>query len=147
MKIDKKGVEFLVECEGLELKAYKDVIGIWTIGIGSTRYEDGTPVKKGDVITRDRALLLFKNTISIYENAVNKLVTSSINQNQYNALTSFCYNLGVSAFKGSTLLKKVNLNPNDPNITLQLKKWINAGGRPVKGLIIRRDKESKLYFS
>lgn len=147
MKIDKNGVEFIVSMEGLELKAYKCSAGVWTVGIGSTRYEDGTPVKKGDVITRDRALLLFKNTISIYENAVNKLVTSSINQNQYNALTSFCYNLGVSAFKGSTLLKKVNLNPNDPNITLQLNKWINAGGRPVKGLIIRRMKESKLYFS
>lgn len=146
MRINRDFLEFLTLMEGLELKAYKDSVGIWTIGIGSTRYEDGRPVLRGDIITEDRAFELFKNTIIQYEVAVNKLVTSNINQNQYHALLSFTYNLGVRAFKNSTLLKKVNKNPNDPDIEKEFLKWINANSKPLRGLLIRRQAEIKLYF-
>lgn len=146
MRIDRDFLEFLTLMEGLELKAYKCSAGIWTIGIGSTRYEDGRPVLRGDIITEDRAFELFKNTIIQYEVAVNKLVTSNINQNQYHALLSFTYNLGVRALKNSTLLKKVNKNPNDPDIEKEFLKWINAGGKPLRGLLIRRQVEVKMYF-
>ena len=146
MKIDREGIEFLILMEGFELKAYKCSAGIWTISSGVTRYENGLPVKRGDVITRERALELFKNTIKVYEMCVNTNVKSNINQNMYNALVSFTYNLGVGAFKNSTLLKKVNKDPNDESILKEFAKWINVNGKPSNGLIKRRQNEARLYF-
>ena len=145
-KLSKEGVEFLVASEGFKLQAYKCSAGVWTIPAGVTYYEDGSKIKEGDIITRDRALTLFKRTLVTYENAVNKLVKSDINQNQYDALVSFVYNLGVGAFTGSTLLKKVNLDPNDIAIKTEFSKWVRASGKVIKGLVTRRNNEIKLYF-
>lgn len=77
---------------------------------------------------------------------MNEYVTSDKNQNQYNVLVSFAYNVGNSAFKTSTLLKRVNRNPKDPDIRFQFMRWINSGGRKIKGLITRRNYEANLYF-
>jgi lysozyme len=70
----------------------------------------------------------------------------SVNQNQYDALVSFVFNLGIGAFRKSTLLKKIQANPNDPAIRAEFMKWVNAGGKPLKGLITRRAAEADLYF-
>ncbi|TXF75221.1 lysozyme [Chryseobacterium sp.] len=70
-----------------------------------------------------------------------------MNQNQYNALVSFTYNVGTNALKTSTLLKRVNKNPKDPDIKVQFLKWVNSGGRKIPGLVSRRQYEAKLYFS
>jgi len=75
------------------------------------------------------------------------MVVSSINQNQFDALVSFCYNVGVTNFKKSTLLKIVNNNPNDPNVAIQFGRWIRANGRVLAGLVKRRKSEADLYFS
>ena len=74
-------------------------------------------------------------------------MTSHINQNQFDALVSFCYNLGVNAFEGSTLRRLINANPNDPNIPAQFERWDNAGGKQLPGLYTRRVKEAQLYVS
>lgn len=132
--------------EAVKTKAYLDDANIWTIGVGSTYYEDGSKVKKGDVITEAKALSLFATVLKKYETAVSDSVTSKITQNQFDALVSFCYNIGVKEFKNSTVLKKVNKDPNDSSIKESFLLWNKAGGKENKGLINRRNSEVKQYF-
>lgn len=144
--ISPNGINFLIKEEGIILKPYRDSVGIPTIGIGCTYYENGQKVKMTDPpITRDRAIGLFKNVLAAYEIAVWSNTRDDINQNQFDALVSICYNIGVNGLKGSTLLKKVNANPNDPSINEAFKMWKNAGGKPI--LLNRRIREANLYFS
>lgn len=140
------GIDFLIKEEGLILKPYLDSVGIPTIGIGNTYYEDGTRVKMTDKpITRERAINLFKNVLQHYETTVWSVTRDDINQNQFDALVSLCYNIGVGGFKGSTVVKRVNKNPNDSTIKEAFEMWKNAGGKPI--LLNRRRRETKLYFS
>lgn len=144
-QIDQSGIDFLINEEGLILHPYLDSVGIPTIGIGNTYYEDGTRIKMTDsTITKDKAINLFKIVLRNYETAVWSVTRDDINQNQFNALVSLCYNIGVAAFKGSTLLKRVNANPNDFLIRDAFLMWKNAGGKPI--LLQRRRREADLYF-
>ena len=146
MKLDNAGISFLKSREGLELNAYnKD--GKWTIGYGNTYYENGQLVKQYDTISATRAESLFRMILKEYENTVNQSVTGRLNQSQYNSLVSIAYNIGPSAFKKSTLLKKVNANPNDSTIATEFRKWVNSQGKVLNGLVKRRELEIKLYFS
>ena len=148
MKLDKKGIDLILIFEGLKLKPYLCSAGVPTIGYGSTYYENGTKVKLSDPkITKERAIELFKNTIEKYEKAVNELIKVTLTQNQFNALVSFTYKVGISALKVSTLLKKVNANPSDETIKNEFEKWVDAGGKQVQGLLNRRKKEVEMYFS
>lgn len=132
--------------EGVILHPYLDSAKKPTIGVGSTYWEDGTPVKMTDKnITHDRALSLFKTTLKRYEAQVNASLKRVINQNQYDALVSLCYNIGTNGFKDSTVIKRVNANPCDPTIRDAFEMWRNAGGKPV--LLGRRRREATLYFS
>jgi len=146
-KIDANGIKLITDWEGLKLKPYLCSANVPTIGYGSTRYENGNKVKLTDApITKERALELFKNTLHTYERDVDALVRDDINQNQFNALVSFAYNLGTTALRNSTLLKKVNLNPNDKTIANEFVKWVNAGGRRIQGLVNRRNAEVVMYY-
>lgn len=148
MKLDKKGLDLIAEFEGLRLKPYLCSAKVPTIGYGSTFYENGTKVKLTDApITKQRAEQLLKNTADKFAEKVAVLITKPVTQNQFNALVSFAFNVGVSAFKVSTLLKLVNNNPNDGNIAKEFLRWNKAGGRVVQGLTNRRIKESALYFT
>lgn len=148
MKLDKKGLDLIAEFEGLRLKPYLCSAGVPTIGYGSTFYENGTNVKLTDApITKQRAEQLLKNTADKFAEKVAVLITKPVTQNQFNALVSFAFNVGLSALKTSTLLKLVNANPNDKNIAKEFLKWNKAGGRVVQGLTNRRIKESTIYFS
>jgi GH24 family phage-related lysozyme (muramidase) len=144
-KVSPQGIEFLIKEEGLRLKPYLDSVGVPTIGVGSTYYENGKKVKMTDPpITKDRAIQLFENLLKHYEMGVYGSTRDDINQNQFDALVSLTYNIGVTSFKGSTLLKRVNKNPLDPSIKDAFTMWKNAGGKPV--LLNRRLRESQLYF-
>mgnify|MGYP003672157807 CR=1 FL=1 len=145
-KLDINGVKFLEGLEGLKLNSYKCSAGVWTIGIGNTFYEDGTRVKEGDSITKIQAYFLFNLISKNFVDAINDNVKVDINQNQFNALFCWIYNVGITAFKNSTLLKFVNLNPNDGNIAKQFLRWNKIAGKESKGLTNRRIKESSLYF-
>lgn len=146
MKTNKEGIELIKHFEGCKLEAYLCPASVWTVGYGTTRYEDGRKVKQGDEIQLGYAELLLREDLIAFENKVKSLVKSAINENQFSALVSFTYNLGARNLSISTLLKKVNKNPNDPTIDSDFKKWINANGKPLNGLINRREAESKLYF-
>lgn len=145
--MNKAGIDLVKSFEGLRLTAYKCSAGKDTIGYGNTFYEDGTKVKPGDKITVDRAVKLLEFILDKFEDSVQKLVTPELNENQMAALVSFAYNCGVGNLKSSTLLKKVNADPNDPTIADEFKKWTKAGGKVLMGLVKRRNAESILYFT
>jgi lysozyme len=142
-----KGIPTIRKFEGLRLEAYKCPAGVWTIGYGSTFYENGSKVQQGDKITIDRADRLLFDIVMKFEISVRGLVKSKINDNQLGALTSFAFNVGVTNFRKSTLLKKVNANPSDATIRNEFMRWTRAGGKVLKGLITRREAEADLYFS
>ena len=148
MRISDSGIAFIAEWEGVRLKAYKCSAGVWTIGIGSTRYEDGSPVKAGDVLPSEpAAYALFRNTVGQYEGVVNRLAKKPLSQNQFDALVSLAYNIGVGAYAKSTVAKRVANDPADPSIRNGFLMWVKAGGRVVNGLVRRREAEANLYFS
>jgi lysozyme len=148
MKLNDKGYNLIKEFEGLSLKPYKCSAGISTIGYGNTFYENGTKVKMTDApITKERAETLFKSLADKFAVKVVPLIKKPITQNQFNALVSFAYNVGVTALSNSTLLKLVNNNPNDANIAKEFLKWNKVNKVPIQGLTNRRIKESSLYFT
>jgi lysozyme len=145
--LDQRGRDFLAKEEGIVLKPYLDSVGIPTIGIGCTFYPDGRRVTMKDKPLKNvqAAWDLFDAVNSNFMLTVYSTTRDDISQNQFNALVSLCYNIGTGGFKGSTVLKLVNKNPNDPKIAAAFEMWKNAGGKPI--LLGRRRREAKLYFS
>ena len=134
--------------EGLELKAYKRKGDVWTIGYGSTYYEDNSRIKEGDVITAERAESLLKLKVEKeYLPQLKKLVKVPLNDAQMSAMLSLIYNIGAGNLRKSKLLGLVNNNPNDLAIKAQ---WlitnIRVGSQFEKGLRLRRLREVELYF-
>lgn len=149
MKVTKSSdalIDMIIKSEGLKLKSYRCPANVWTIGVGCTYYENGTRVKEGEEITRERAIELLKNVLKKYEADVDNMTRDDINQNQFDALVDFAFNCGSANLKSSTLLKKVNANPNDPNIAQEFNKWVRGGGKVLPGLVTRRKEEVALYF-
>jgi len=147
MELSQKGKDLIMQFEGLKLSAYQDSVGIWTIGFGNIYYENNVAVKKGDIITHNRAIELFNLIVKKFEVGVDELVTSDVNQNQFDAMVSLAYNIGLGNFKSSSLLKIVNKSPNDTTIYLQFLRWNKAKGKVIEGLTRRRMAESNLYKS
>lgn len=146
-KISVKGIELIKFFEGFSTKPYKCPAGVPTIGYGSTFYLDGRKVTMADKsITKIEGTELLKSMLVSFEKYVDSYCIDTINQNQFDALVSFCYNLGPANLKSSTLLKKVNKNPNDESIRLEFMKWVKAGGKTLPGLVKRREAEANLYF-
>lgn len=148
MEPSQKCVDLIKRFEGFRADSYLDPVGIWTIGYGSIMYPDGIKVKKGQKITLEGAekLLLWELKNKYF--AFPKL---SLNQNQLDACLSFCYNLGMGAFKGSTLYKKAKINPNDATIRDEFMRWtkgrVNGVLTELPGLVKRRKAEADLYFT
>ena len=138
MKIAVTGVKLIQDFEGLELKAYKCPAGVWTIGYGHTK-----GVKQGDVITPAQATAYLQADLADAEKAVNSQ-NLKINQNQYDALVSFTFNVGTGNFQKSTLLKKVKINPDDTSIRSEFAKWKYGSGKVLPGLVRRREAEANL---
>lgn len=142
--MDQRGLDFLIKEEGVRTKPYLDSVGIPTIGIGMTYYpSNGHKVTMQDrELSMDEVICMFKQILKPYEKAVWSLTRDDINQNQFNALTSLCYNIGVNGFKSSTVVKRVNLDPNRADIGEAFMMW-----KKPAVLIKRRQREVKLYFS
>jgi len=141
-----KGIPIIRKFEGLKLRAYLCPAGIPTIAWGNTFYENGSKVQMGDKITLDRADKLLFFMVGKFEAEVKKLVKSAINDNQLGALTSFAFNVGIGALTKSTILKKVNKNPNDATIRDEFNRWTTSNGKVLNGLVTRRKAEADLYF-
>jgi lysozyme len=147
--ISPAGIKFIQSFEGFSSKAYDDGVGVWTLGWGTIQYENGVRVKKGDEVTVARALELFMHDLSRFEVAVRKNVKVPLNQNQYDALVSFTYNVGIGGFSGSSLLSKLN-SGNYQGAADGLLSWNKGrvGGvlREIKGLTRRRKAERDLFL-
>ena len=142
MKLDKKGYKALHDREGLRLKPYLDTRGVPTIAMGNTFYENGKKVTMMDKpITKIEAEKLGKIIADRFASEVNSLIKTNVNQNQFNALVSIAYNIGINDFKTSSFLKLVNKNPNDPKIKEAIMLWTKN-----KELIGRRRSEVSQYF-
>lgn len=146
-KISDKGVDLIKQFEGFSSKPYLCPAKICTIGYGATFYQNGKKVTMADKpITEKEAIELLKFMLARFEQYVDSYCVDTLTQNQFDALVSFCYNVGPANLKASTLLKKVNANPNDETIREELKKWNKGGGKVLKGLTRRREAEANLYF-
>ena len=119
MKLSENGAKVLIMREGLRLKAYQDIKGIWTIGVGHT----GPEVVKGLVIGELHAYDLFRLDVAWAEKCVNDNVHAPLTQNQFDALVSFVFNVGQGAFKRSTMIKKLNLLDYE-GATQEFNKWV-----------------------
>lgn len=144
MGISQKGLDLIKQHEGCRLTAYLCPAKVLTIGYGHT----GSDVKAGMTITQAQAEQLLKDDVKRFEIGVSALTAGiTLTQNQYDALVSFAFNVGLSAFTTSTLLKKLRVNPKDPSIADEFAKWRNGGGQILPGLVARRQQEANLYFA
>jgi len=139
-KYSSTGLALTKQFEGLVLTAYQDSVGVWTIGYGHT----GTDVKPGLTITEDQAAILLAADVAWAVTCVNKSVTSAINQNQFDALVDFTFNLGCVSLGQSRLLKMVNAG-DFAGAAGQFLRWNKAGGKVLKGLTRRRQAEADLF--
>lgn len=146
MKISQAGLELIKHFEGLRLDAYQDSVGVWTIGYGSTYWPDGRRVKKGDRLANEKeAETLLRATVADFERGVNRIVKVHITQNQFDALVSFAFNLGVAALEKSTLIRKLNQIDMIP-VANEFSRWTKAGGKELEGLRRRRAAERELFL-
>lgn len=136
MKISNKGLNLIKEFEGCRLSAYKCPAGIWTIGYGHT-----SGVKPNDKINSLDAERLLRQDIVRFEQAVNTIVKVPLNQNQFDALVSFTYNLGAGC------LRTLVANRNITQIGNAIKLYNKSNGKVLDGLVRRRNAEYKLFFS
>lgn len=148
-------ISMIKNFEGLRLHAYKDPgskdgLPI-TIGYGSTMYTNGSKIQLSDVIDIIQADYMLRWEVGNKTAVLNGLGLK-LNQNQFDAITSFVYNVGmgkqnVAGFLGSTLLKRIKINPNDPDIRNQFNRWIYNDGKVMEALVERRKLEADLYFT
>ena len=139
--ISEAGVDLIKHFEGLRLTAYQDSVGVWTVGWGST----GDHVKPYMKITEAQAEQLLKDDLVRFEKCVNEYVKVPINQNEFDALCSFSFNLGCNALAGSTLLRKLNAGNPKEEVADEFERWVKAGDQTLPGLVRRREAEALLF--
>ena len=150
MELSPRGLRIIQAHEGLRLKAYLCPAGVPTIGYGTTR-----GVKMGDEITQAQAVELLAADAERFADAVRRHVDVLLNQNEFDALVSFVYNIGIglpedhpkgpSGFRGSTLLRKLNAGDRE-GAADELLRWNKGGGKVLPGLVKRREAERRLFL-
>jgi|TARA_R110000787_G_scaffold237170_1_gene343619 lysozyme len=139
MEISSEGISLIKKFEGCELEAYKCAAGVWTIGYGHTK-----DVTEGMEITQAEAETMLKDELLDYCNYVDMYVQVPLEQNQFDALVSWTYNLGPTNLKSSTMLKVLNTGKYE-DVPEQIKRWNKANGKMLDGLIRRREAESLMF--
>lgn len=142
MKISQRGINLIKSFEGLRNHAYKpvDTEEFYTIGYG--HYSKA--IMKDDRISDTDAEKLLRDDLKKFEDGVNDLLRVTINQNQFDALVSFAFNVGLGALKSSTLLRMVN-SKSFTGASVQFERWNRAGGHVLEGLVTRRRAERLLF--
>jgi GH24 family phage-related lysozyme (muramidase) len=145
MTPSQKCIDLVKSSEGCKLTAYQDSVGVWTIGYGVTTI-DGKPVTKGKKIKQADADALLMVELTKAAEQLLAVVKVALNQNQFDALVDFVYNLGIGSLRKSHLLVYLNAK-NYVAAAGEFKKWCNAGGKPLPGLVTRRNAEAELFMS
>jgi lysozyme len=142
MKASDSIKDFIKSKENLRLKAYYDNKNVITIGYGHTG-----GIKITDTCTKEQAEAFFDSDCAKFEAQLDKILRGvTLSQNQYDAVFSLFYNIGIARFKESTLLKRIRSNPSDPDIRNQFNRWVYCNGQILGGLVTRREQEANLYF-
>ena len=146
MKINDKGFALICEFEGCRTEAYQDAVGVWTIGYGHTSVAGPPTVGPGVTVTRAEATGILMRDVEIVSAGVKSAITSPLNDNQFSALVSFAYNVGLGNFRSSSVLRSVNACRFD-QVPADLALWVKAGGKVLPGLIRRRAAEAALFLA
>ena len=144
MKTSDRGVALIKAHEGLRLTAYTDPVGVWTIGYGHTTTAGPPKVERGMKITDAGADAILRQDLAKFEGYVSSAVKVPLNQNEFDALVSFTFNLGPGNLRSSTLLKKLNAGDR-AGAADEFLKWTKAGGKTLPGLVKRREAERALF--
>jgi lysozyme len=139
MNISQEGISLIKKFEGCELEAYKCAAGVWTIGYGHTK-----DVKEGDSILKEDAESMLMHELQKYCNDVNIAVKVDLKQNEFDALVSWTYNLGLTNLNSSTMLKVLNEGKHN-EVPAQIKRWNKASGQVKQGLVRRREAEALMF--
>lgn len=139
MKTSQRGIDLIKRFEGLRLRAYDDGVGIPTIGYGHTK-----GVKLGMTITEEQAVQFLREDLHSAERDIDRLVTVHLCQHQFDALASLVFNIGGTAFRDSTLLRKLNAG-DYAGAAAQFERWVHGGGKILPGLVRRRAAEKALF--
>jgi lysozyme len=145
MKISAAGVAMVARFEGCKMKAYRDAVGVWTIGYGHTSAAGPPQVTPGLTITRDQAKDILANDLAMFESGVDALLRSAPTQGQYDAMVSFAYNVGLGNFAKSSVLRLFNAG-DETGAAQAFGKWTKAGGRVLPGLVTRRAAEAARFM-
>lgn len=142
MIASKEAEDLIKQFEGCHLKAYKDAVGIWTIGWGTT----GPGIQEGLAISQHTADVMLKAHVQdIALDLTDLLRPKVLKQHQFDALVSFIYNVGLGAFKKSTMLSLIKADKM-AEAALEFDKWTKAGGKELPGLVKRRKAEKTLFI-
>lgn len=142
MRTSNAGLALIKSFEGLRLTAYRDPGGVLTIGYGHT----GPDVYAGQTITAARADQLLRVDVAEAEATVHRIVTAHLSQNEFDALVSFIFNIGSSAFAASTMLRMINAG-DFAGAAKQFDRWVYAGDTRLAGLVTRRNAEEALFLA
>jgi lysozyme len=147
MKINKAAIDLVKEFEGCKLTAYRDPIGVWTIGYGTTaRAGLGIIPTGGMTITQAEADQLLADGLNKFADQIRPMINADLNDNQFGACVSLAYNIGVYGFNRSTALEKIN-DGDYAKAADAFLLWNKAGGKTLKGLVRRREAERKLFLT
>ena len=139
MKTSAEGIALIKKFEGLELDSYQCSANVWTLGYGHTQ-----GLAEGASCSEEEAEIILVNALKEFETYVNALVDVELDQNQFDALVAWTFNLGPTNLRTSTLLKKLNAGEYN-DVPSEIKRWNRAGGQVLDGLIRRREAEALLF--
>lgn len=144
--MNSKALEILKQFEGFREEAYKDAAGVWTIGFGTTRYMDGSPVQKGDKIDKHSAEIVLAKQFDEFKQNTRRLLPYTLPEDAVDAVALLVYNIGLGAFTKSTLLKRIKEDVKGfEAIEKEWNRWVYAGKKVLPGLVKRRKNEFQLY--
>jgi lysozyme len=153
MKLNNAGLQLIIAAEGFRNRPYRCLAGRPTIGYGTTVYPDGRRVSMSDPsITREQAMIYKNHDLRTIERDLTASLDVKLSENRFSALVSFVYNVGIGAFRKSTLRKMVNVSPGSPGIRIEFMKYNKVRNPDTQilevnqGIINRRKKEADLYF-
>ena len=144
MKLCDEGLELIKAQEGFRSRAYRDPVGVWTIGYGHTSMAGPPHVRAGLEISQSEGENILRRDVERFASGVRRLLTRSLSDRQFSALVSFAYNVGLGNFERSSVLRAVNAG-NFEAVPRRLSLWVKAGGRTLPGLIRRRAAEAALF--
>jgi lysozyme len=144
MQTSEEGIDLIKYFEGWRARAYRDSVGVWTIGYGHTAAAGLPHPRSGMTISKEEGERILKKDLKSYEKAVSDALKVRVTQNQFDALVSFCYNVGPGNLRKSSVLRYVNAGMIQ-QVPSRLMLWNKAGGRILLGLTRRRAAEGELF--